>query len=141
MAAVFASYINRNPGYFLKGFRDSPHLADIFRLEVFEKMLTYLLEMEEESSDREVMNIHTAIMVLLDKWNNTIRRPLDISLLFNPAVRWSRFRCDALCIVGSKSPAACKMVANKLEGCKVPPTYAALISDAQARTLASVTAQ
>lgn len=34
MAAVFASYINRNPGYFLKGFRDSPHLADIFRLEV-----------------------------------------------------------------------------------------------------------
>ncbi|VDO87910.1 unnamed protein product [Heligmosomoides polygyrus] len=79
MAAVFASYINRNPGYFLKGFRDSPHLADIFRLEVFEKMLTYLLEMEEESSDREVMNIHTAIMVLLDKWNNTIRRPLDIN--------------------------------------------------------------
>ncbi|KHJ88195.1 hypothetical protein OESDEN_12014 [Oesophagostomum dentatum] len=33
MAAVFASYINRNPGYFLKGFRDSPHLADIFRQE------------------------------------------------------------------------------------------------------------
>ncbi|VDM52989.1 unnamed protein product [Angiostrongylus costaricensis] len=34
MAAVFASYINANPGYFLKGFRDSPHLADIFRSEV-----------------------------------------------------------------------------------------------------------
>uniref|UniRef100_A0A0K0CVN1 Seipin n=1 Tax=Angiostrongylus cantonensis TaxID=6313 RepID=A0A0K0CVN1_ANGCA len=33
MAAVFASYINANPGYFLKGFRDSPHLADIFRSE------------------------------------------------------------------------------------------------------------
>lgn len=46
-------------------------------------MLTYLLEMEEESSDREVMNIHTAIMVLLDKWNNTIRRPLDISPFYS----------------------------------------------------------
>lgn len=34
MATVFASYINRNPGYFLKGFRDSPHLADTFRQEV-----------------------------------------------------------------------------------------------------------
>ncbi|VDL83143.1 unnamed protein product [Nippostrongylus brasiliensis] len=83
MAAVFASYINRNPGYFLKGFRDSPHLADIFRLEVFEKMLAYLLDIDsEQSSDREVMNYHTAVMVLLDRWNTTIRKPLDISMLY-----------------------------------------------------------
>ncbi|ETN74973.1 hypothetical protein NECAME_03888 [Necator americanus] len=114
MAAVFASYINRNPGYFLKGFRDSPHLADIFRLEVFEKMLNYLLEIEgEPSSDIEAMNYHTAVMVLLDKWSSTIRKPLDINLLFDPSIRWSRFRSDALCVVGSKSPAAGKMVAKE----------------------------
>ncbi|KAK6742444.1 hypothetical protein RB195_009985 [Necator americanus] len=135
MAAVFASYINRNPGYFLKGFRDSPHLADIFRLEVFEKMLNYLLEIEgEPSSDIEAMNYHTAVMVLLDKWSSTIKKPLDINLLFDPSIRWSRFRSDALCVVGSKSPAAGKMVAKKLEGCKIPPAYAALISDAQTRS-------
>ncbi|VDM76140.1 unnamed protein product [Strongylus vulgaris] len=114
MAAVFASYINRNPGYFLKGFRDSPHLADIFRQEVFEKMLTFLLELEgEPASDPEVMNYHTAVMVLLDKWSTTIKKPLDISLLFDPSIRWSRFRSDALCIVGSKSPAASRMVAKE----------------------------
>ncbi|XGW18754.1 hypothetical protein V3C99_002951 [Haemonchus contortus] len=142
MAAVFASYINRNPGYFLKGFRDSPHLADIFRSEVFEKMLAYLLDIEvEPSEDRDAMNFHTAVMVLLDRWNSTIRKPLDISMLFDPKVRWSRFRCDALCIIGSKSLAACKMVINKLEGCKIPPAYAALIADAQARTLASFSVQ
>ncbi|KAK5970576.1 hypothetical protein GCK32_004637 [Trichostrongylus colubriformis] len=111
MAAVFASYINRNPGYFLKGFRDSPHLADIFRTEVFEKMLAYLLDLDgEPSGDREAMNFHTAVMVLLDKWNTTIKKPLDIGMLFDPKVRWSRFRCDALCIIGSKSSAACRMV-------------------------------
>ncbi|KHJ91179.1 hypothetical protein OESDEN_08961 [Oesophagostomum dentatum] len=141
MAAVFASYINRNPGYFLKGFRDSPHLADIFRQEVFEKMLTYLLELEgEPASDVEAMNYHTAVMVLLDKWSSTIKKPLDTSLLFNPSMRWSRFRSDAICIIGSKSPAASKMVAKKLEGCKIPPAYATLISDAEARTLSSACA-
>ncbi|CAJ0598337.1 unnamed protein product [Cylicocyclus nassatus] len=85
MAAVFASYINRNPGYFLKGFRDSPHLADIFRQEVFEKMLTYLLELEgEPATDPEAMNYHTAVMVLLDKWSTTIKKPLDISKFSMP---------------------------------------------------------
>ncbi|KJH48147.1 pyridine nucleotide-disulfide oxidoreductase [Dictyocaulus viviparus] len=124
MAAVFSSYINRNPGYFLKGFRDSPHLADVFRLEVFQKMLTYLLEMEgDPSSDQEATNYHTAVMVLLENWNNNIKKPLDISLLFDPSVRWSRFRCDALCVVSSKSPAACKFVSAKLEGSKIPPTW------------------
>lgn len=142
MAAVFSSYINRNPGYFLKGFRDSPHLADIFRLEVFQKMLTYLLEMEgEPSSDQEAMNYHTAVMVLLDQWSNNIKRPLDISLLFDPSVRWSRFRCDALCVISCKSLAACKTVADKLDGSKIPPIYAALIADAHSRTLSSTSVQ
>ncbi|KAJ1372316.1 hypothetical protein KIN20_034447 [Parelaphostrongylus tenuis] len=105
-------------------------------------MLTYLLYLEgEPSSDQEVMSYHTAVLVLLDKWNSNIKKPLDINLLFDPSMRWSRFRCDALCIISSRSSAACKFVADKLEGSKIPPTYAALIADAQSRTLSTNSAQ
>ncbi|KAK6047114.1 hypothetical protein COOONC_15380 [Cooperia oncophora] len=63
-----------------------------------------------------------------------------VGMLFDPELRWSRFRCDALCIIGSKSPAACRNEAEK--GCpNIPSSLSRLISDAQARTLVSVPVQ